>query len=276
MPTNTSKNSIAVDTQTTLHPAVSGSDFEVSLDRFKSQIDELVQRFGKPKTSVIKSVIENACEYRARYEIEAPITNVSQKFDSYFRIKHEFQKNRFVQRLCLELKQRGLQTFISTEEKHAVGIFDVLITNAPYLIRISDKSGLKKIVIEWKSSSSFSLSQLERYLWTATTVVLVRAHLGQVVRISRKEIEQYMIKSLIELTERSTVISSGQALQKIPGPYCKGCPVKDCEFFKAPAESKKIISFGSDSMREDLLLAFNKLDQCIEQVIDVVIKELIN
>lgn len=248
------------------------STFEPSLEAFMSRIDEIAQTFNKPTTSVIKSIIENTCEYRARYEIEVPYPNTNQKFDSYFKLKHEFQKNKFVQRLCLALKQRGLQTCISTEEKHAVGVFDVLITNAPYLVKIWDKNGLK-LVVEWKSSASFSLTQLERYLWTATTVILVRAQLGQIIRISRKDIEDYLTKSLVALTERSAAISTGQGLQKIPGPYCKACPVKDCEFFKAD-NSKKVIAFGSDNMREDLLLAFNNLDSCITETVAVVVKEL--
>ena len=116
---------------------------------FGNSVGRLSAQFGSPKTTIIKSLLENTCEYRARYEIEKPSFNSNQKFDSYFTIKHEFQKNKFVQRLCLALKQRGLQTCISTEEKHAVGVFDVMITNAPYLVKISGKNGLK-IVIEWE------------------------------------------------------------------------------------------------------------------------------
>lgn len=255
-------------------PALATNTFGHSLNDFILKIEEIAQTSSKPKTSIIKNIVENTCEYRARYEIDAPFSHMDQKFDSYFKIKHEFQKNKFVQRLCLTLKQRGLQTSIATEEKHAaVGVFDVLITNAPYLVKISDKNGLK-IVIEWKASSSFSLTQLERYLWEADTVVLVRAQLGQVICIRRKDIEQYLTKSLTALAERSAAISSGQDLQKIPGPYCKGCPVKDCEFYKASAASKKVIAFGSETMQDDLLLAYNNLDQCIEQAIAVVVKEL--
>jgi hypothetical protein len=253
----------------------SSDAFEKHLSAFLKDIEELSARFGTPKTSIIKSIIDTTCEYRSRYEIENGYHNEpSQKFDSYFTIKHEFQKNRFVQRLMLSMRLHGLKAWISTEDKHIVGVFDVLITNSKFLVTISDKKGSKKIVVEWKSGATFSMSQIERYLWEGTTVVLVRVQMNQVIRIRRRDIEKYLLGSLVALTERVSSTSMTNALQKIPGPYCTGCPVTSCEFYKTTSNGDKVISFSSDAMQKDLILAYMNLDRCVVEAIEIVIQEL--
>lgn len=259
-------------------PRVQGpqsKDFASSIDSFMSLIDELSLRYSRSKTSMIKNLIDNTCDYRTRYEIQSSTYhNSEQKFDSYFTLKHEFEKNRFVQTLCSKLRDRGLQACITTEEKHPVGVFDVLITNNKFLLMVSNRKG-KNIVVEWKAGASFSLSQLERYLWACDVLVLVRVPFNQVVRIARGDIERYLTWSVSALSERAVVIDSDERLQKVPGQYCKGCPVQECEFFKHDPAGK-IVAFNSDSMRDDMLSMFRNLDRCIEQAIDVVMKELLS
>jgi hypothetical protein len=254
-------------------PSLENETFGFSLNVFKAMVDDLSCQYEKPKTSVIKILMENTCEYRSKHELLKPYSQYkAQKFDSYFAIKHEFGKCRFVQRLGFALKQHGLQACISTEKKHTVGVFDVLITTTRSLVTISHKDGLK-IVVEWKSGASFSLSQLERYLWEADVIVLVRVLLKQVVKISRMDIEGYLKRSLLSLSERALAISRDEHPQKIPGPYCKTCYFAECEFYKE-STSQKTISFDSESMREDILSVFNNIESCIDETIKVVIAEL--
>lgn len=239
---------------------------------FKSAISEISKKFNIRETTIIKSLIDNTCDHRARNEIESPKYVSAHKFDSYFRMKHDFEKNRFVQLLALELRHQGLQASISIEGKGVVGVYDVLIANGKSLVSISDKGG-KKIVVEWKSGAGLSLSQLERYLFECSILVLVRVQMNQVVRIARSDIGEHLKRSLVSLTERAQVVEAGENLQKIPGPYCKGCPVDGCEFRKE-ISTEKMVSFASESMEADLLSVFKNVDGCIDQAIKIVLDEL--
>ena len=269
---STVSNEDAPQEHQTKSTAQVGISFGNPLKMVLTKVDELSKLFGTPQTTIIKSLIDNPCEYSARHQIESPSYSSNQKFDPYFSTKHDFEKNRFVQRLSATLRQHGVQAFVTTEQRHIVGVFDVLISNSKFFLTISNKAG-KKIVVEWKSGGSFSLSQLERYLWECDVLVLVRVQMRQVVKLARNDIEGYLTRSLVALTERALAITSANNMQKIPGPYCKGCPVEACEFYKQAAPGK-IVTYSSQSMEQDLLSIFNNLDHCIDAAVKVIIKEL--
>jgi|GEM_PF-6986495 len=247
---------------------------------FRGMIEDISRKFHTRQTTVIKSLIENTCEYRARHEIATPRYYSQQKFDKYFTIKHDFIKNKFVQNLSFALRLNGISACIATEEKSIPGVYDVLIRNEQGIITIRNEKNGKRICVELKGGASFGIDQLERYLYENDIVVLVRVLMNQVLRIRRTDIESYLNRSLLHLCNRTTLISGAgengnlAALQKIPGPYCKGCPVGvDCQFFIQSTQSH-LVSFSSKSMQEDLLAIFSNVDGCIDQATDIIIEEL--
>jgi hypothetical protein len=213
-------------------------------------------------------------EYELRHDTDSQEFESGQKFDAYFAIKHEFEKNIFVQRLSAELRRQGISALISTEEKHFVGVFDVIIINGRYSLTMSINKNGNKIIVEWKAGASLSLSQLERYLWACDVVIVVRVIMNQVIRIARSDIESHLIKSLEALSDRSLAIESDQNLQKIPGLYCKECRAKCCEFYREPVEENRTVCLSSESMQADLLSLFSNIDACVEDTIRIVISEL--
>ena len=248
--------------------------FQASYDQFLTFVSKLALEFGTPRTTIIKTLIDNPCLVRAHREVRHPKFTSDQKFDSYFSLKHEFGRNKFVQRLVLALGQLGITATITTESKNVAGVFDVLIINGKYLLSVSDKAGKKKIIIEWKSGASFSLSQLERYLWEADVVVLVRVPVMQAVKLARKDVEDYLNTSILALLEQAHIVAANSGnLQKIPGTYCSDCPVFECEFRRQNASGRMVV-LKNETMEEDLKTAFTNLDGCITKAIDIVVKEL--
>ncbi len=253
-------------------PQITINEFDQAYEEFKNTLAKLSEKFQRTETSVIKSLLENICEYRVKYLLEHGNNGSNSKFDRYFSIKHEFIKNKLLQKLTGALRRQGIKTCIATEEKNYVGIFDIVIHNKQMLISIKDNKLNRRIIVELKGGNSFDLTQIERYLWECDTLILVRILTKQVIRISRKQVEKYLTISLQDLKERTIDIAEDIEAQKIPGPYCRGCLVHQCEFYKS--ENKRMIAYNNESMENDMISIFTNIHDCIDNAINIVIGEL--
>src|SRR5574341_759814 len=246
--------------------------FQDIYQQFKNIVGELSTKYKRTPTFVIKTVMENSCDFSAKFLIEHGNYNSNDRFDRYFATKHEFAKNLLIQKLIKALRDLAIKAYVETEHKNEVGIFDTVIQNSGNIIFIEHGSQSKKIIVELKTGESIDLYQITRYILECDTLFVVRLLFNQVIRITRCELENYLINSLIGLGDRAITLTQLEAT-KIPGNYCRTCTVSNCEFYK-PARNGRTISFNSESMRRDILSAFNNMHDCLDSAVDMIIREL--
>jgi len=228
---------------------------------------------GKLRTiTVMKLLCEYECENFIIHSLRNPDSSDDEKFDRYYGEKHEFCKRKLVERLKNKLEEMGKRVLISTETEADTGHYDIVIVSGQQ-IRIMDKTGKVKIVIEVKASLGIDLSRIERYLWDAMTLVIVRIVTGHVKKIKTEECLGFLSESLQDLIKKAKRILANKPIL-VAGFDCRICRDVDCKYNKnCKANSFHWVVMKNEEFNLDFDRLFINMYPTITRVVDMVIEE---
>jgi len=236
----------------------------------EEEVDALVGKSGASKPKIMKIIEETVCEKYA-WALITGKRPTRQAFDPYYTQKHELAKRKLIQRLCSELQKVGKLATVRNEATSDFGRFDVLIVESNPL-RILSNHGLE-IVVEIKTGLSLNLAQIERYLSSGRTIILLRIPTEQTVTLRPSNCQQFLAESSQDRLDVINRLLNHCALQ-IPGEECSRCPVLDCSHnqWKETHQDSSVITpkdFGTD-----LSNFLDRLYPCINKAVRAILSEL--
>ena len=236
---------------------------------------------GRPLTpSILKIITSNACERRISFELRNRGDRRDEEvFDTIFAEKHSFSVRFVLGRIITRLQEENIRAAIAGEVRDFPGIYDVTIEVDPRnpicTIRVRD---VPRIKLEFKSSNSIELEQLQRYLIAdSSPLVLIRCTFGQVSILRPEALSAFVETSIQEITNkaRRALGEDSAAAIAIPGRDCWGCRNAGCEFAPERRGPKKgIVKLYSAAFDQDLNRLFYELPHVADIVADIVVKEL--
>jgi hypothetical protein len=145
--------------------------------------------------------------------------------DPFYSERHRYLQRILLDRLRIRLSIAGVTARLAAEHniRAGKGDVDVIVTGSGVELRARGVV----VRIELKTGSNFDISQIVRYLADVDAVVACLCGRGQAVVLKRTGVEEHIavIMSTNAVKLRSLLVDSSD---RIPGPWCFGCPVSGC------------------------------------------------
>jgi len=197
-------------------------------------------------------------------------------FDGYWRDLHLAFETRLMESLSIELPKMGREVFISAEAPEDVGKLDLLlISNGHDPITIRDCLMRKTIGVELKTGYSWSMEQVERYLWKVDSLILTRLATADAVVFRRQELMPFLTRSLSDKIAKVKRFLNGD-LKPLPSNDCFECPIQNCQFnMTNQGKGPEFILVKKEHFHKTPEL-MNNLYIAIDRTIDLILEELDN
>jgi len=252
----------------------------ISLPEIRREYLQLTQELSDRSNNASRARVEailssTICERLSSYMISNDKRHLEgPRFDPYYSEKHEMTKRKFVDRMKTRLSELGkeAQFLVQTEEPSDFGRSDLVIINGNQL-KISAMGG-RAVRVELKASRGLDLSQIERYLLNAETLLLVRVMTGHVARLSPNKLSAFLEESLRDLSRKAKRLIDGRQFL-IPGQECHKCPIKECNHNKSRQSKQSIfVTINHKEFERDLEEFMLNLYPTIDKAIHAVFEEL--
>jgi len=248
-----------------------GSGLNDKLNEIKALIRELRLRlksdFKLP--AAIAVLLDYPCHKRCIWELSSKRVNLA--VDPFYLQRHEFVKNRFIELLCIELSNRGLNPKIISEDSEELGTVDVVIKNIGSGFAILNNS--INIRVEIKTGASLDLNQIIRYLVNCDSLVLLRVPSEDAIILRRREFLPVIERTLTLLQEKlKCMLEHLDNPSVIPGRYCATCGA-ECDYASKVSRNYKN---NYANLERDLKSALIKTDKAIYKAIQLIITEIEN
>ena len=247
---------------------------EMNHSEFESKFDETLEALvgisGASKPKIQKIVGETVCEKYA-WALITGRRRIQQRFDPYYSEKHELAKHKLIQRLCSELQRVGKRVAVKNEAATDFGKFDVLIVESNPVRILSH--GDFEIVVEIKTGFSLNLAQIERYLSSNRTVVLVRFSTEQVTTLRPTDYQQFLVESRQDRFDVLNRLLNNHALM-IPGEECSECQISDCHHNRQAENRERTSVITPRDFGSDLCDFLDHLYPCINKAVRIILSEL--
>ncbi len=257
--------------------------------KLEEKLAELCERYkwldkeNKPRlASAFAILTSNLCEQEVEFLFRNPPVSSSRtsRFDRYWKEKSDTATFFIVSNLASLITETGFNVRIATEARVPFGHYDIsLISGNPCRVTFNGTEILK---IEIKGSSGISLSQITRYLYEPSPLLLVRVLTAQVTLLEPTKLQEYICFSIDTMIDKVDRILGGKYFT-IKGKYCSQCPDVSCPYNLALSTSnleqnkKSFFSFVGMSDNEfnwDIQTFFRNLKIVSEKTADIVLQEL--
>jgi len=215
------------------------------------------------------------CDEYIKNQLENKYNN-EKIFDGYWRDLHKAFEDRITDRLTIELSKRQREVFVSAETPEEIGRFDILlITNGYGPITLHDCPTNKSIAIELKTGYSWSIEQLERYLWKVGSLILARLVTADAVVFNRTKLMSFLIDSLEDRIARAKRLLEGD-VKTVPNSDCYECRIQDCQFNRSRTGNKNNMVLVKSEQFHRTPEVMNNIYPTVDKTIELVLMELDN
>jgi hypothetical protein len=247
-------------------------------EELMTKINELALRYnymvtGKLRTvSVLKLLTSNVCEERIRHNLEAKEVDSDEVFDSIYAERSSFATNVIIDVLKSALIREGFKVGIVTEQKSAVGRYDIVIEAGNPCVVYSNGPA-KRIRIEVKASFGLPFEQIQRYLFDPSPLILARVLPGQVIKLDPLTLQSFIDFSARTLIEKSERILNNKGYL-VRGPHCSQCGNDACPFLPKREDRRRLVTMSEEELAWEMQLFLNNLPHVATKVAELVLEEL--
>jgi len=216
---------------------------------------------------VIVALEKTICDEEAFWLLRSRNNRAESAIDSYWTSKHEYAKQKVVERLANRLHDLRLPTEIATESQGTNARQDILLT-----VKKPDGSVKKRVALEIKTGYRLDFSQLERLMRDSDVVVLIRAETGHVTTLRSRRYDALLTESLRNRIGRLRRLVEGHAYA-IQGRGCFMCANVSCPFKRRSTRSSRF-TLTNDHFDMDLDTFLRTLHLVIDKAVESVASEI--
>ena len=144
--------------------------------------------------------------------------------DPFYSERHRYLQRILLDRLRLGLARAGIKARLAAEHNIRAGKGDVDVIVTAYGVELRAQGAIVRI--ELKTGANFDISQIVRYLADVDAVVACLCGRGRAVVLRKAGAEDH-IAGVIDTTAAKLQSLLVDSTERIPGPWCYGCPI-DC------------------------------------------------
>ena len=216
---------------------------------------------------VIVALEKTICDEEAFWLLRSRNNRAESAIDSYWTSKHEYAKQKVVERLANRLHDLRLPTEIATESQGTNARQDILLT-----VKKPDGSVKKRVALEIKTGYRLDFSQLERLMRDSDVVVLIRAETGHVTTLRSRRYDALLTESLRNRIGRLRRLVEGHAYA-IQGRGGFMCANVSCPFTRRSTRSSRF-TLTNDHFDMDLDTFLRTLHLVIDKAAESVASEI--
>jgi len=216
---------------------------------------------------IIVALEKTICDEEAFWLLRSRNYGAESMIDSYWTSKHEYAKQRVVEKLVNRLHDLRVHAEIATESQGPNARHDILLT-----VKNPDGSVKKRVALEIKTGYRLDFSQLERLMRDSDVVVLIRAETGHVTTLRSRRYDALLTGSLRNRIGRLRRLVEGHAYA-IPGRGCFMCANVSCPFTRRSTRSSRF-TLTNDHFDMDLDTFLRTLPLAIDKAVESVASEI--
>lgn len=240
-------------------------------NEFLDLAGELAQKLStltnRLETRVVVHVLERTtCDEEALWLLRNRDSRAESKFDGYWTSKHEYAKQKIVEKLANRFHDLHIPVEIVSESQGPNARQDILV-----VVKKPDGSAKRRIALEIKTGYALDFSQLERLMWDNDTVVLVRAETGHVTILRSHKYVAMLMESLRNRIGRVKRLIEGHSYV-IQDRNCSRCSNESCPLIRRPA-TPRLVVLRNDDFDVDLDAFLRTLPSTINRAVESVIHE---
>ncbi len=234
-------------------------------DEFLNLAACIAAKYGRNVTCVVNVLMKYACERCVIEVLKKSLHNSG--FDMVWRNLHDYASLLLIEKLKNDLEAGDFAVAIANECDNPTGRYDILIVNGRNVQVFNGDGG---ICVELKVGLNIPISQIEKYLWSNTTLILVRFATGDIIKLSAKDSASLLKFALKERIRKAERILNGRAVL-VPGKDCWHCPLQDCRFNRR----KDVNGITKPHNLEELLRAvMGMVPTTVEKAAKTILEEL--
>ena len=216
---------------------------------------------------VIVALEKTICDEEAFWLLRSRNYGAESMIDSYWTSKHEYAKQRVVEKLVNRLHDLRLPTEIATESQGPNARHDILLT-----VKKPDGSVKKRVALEIKTGYRLDFSQLERLMRDSDVVVLIRAETGHVTTLRSRRYDALLTGTLRDRIGRLRRLVEGRAYA-IQGRGCFMCANLSCPSKRRSTRSNRF-TLTNDHFDVDLDAFLRTLPLAIDKAVESVASQI--
>jgi len=217
--------------------------------------------------NVIAALEKTICDEEAFWLLRGRNNREESVIDSYWTSKHEYAKQKVVEKLVNRLHDLRVHAEIATERQGANARHDILL-----IVKKPDGFVKKRVALEIKTGYRLDFSQLERLMRDSDIVVLIRAETGHVTTLRSRKYDALLIGSLRNRIGRLRRLVEGHAYA-IPGRRCFMCANVSCPFTRRSTGLSRF-TLTNDYFDMDLDTFLRTLPLAIDKAVESVASEI--
>ncbi len=239
-------------------------------NEFLNLAGELAQKLSTPtnrldRRDVVHALERTICDDEALWLLRNR-HKVERRFDGYWTSKHEYAKQKIVEKLANRFHDLRIPVEIVSESQGPNARQDVLL-----IVKKPDGSSKKRIALEIKTGYGLDFSQLERLMWDNDTVVLVRAETGHVTTLRSHKYVPMLTESLRNKIARVRRLIEGHNYM-IQDRNCYRCSNEGCPLIRRPA-TPRLVVLRNDDFDMDFDAFLRTLPSTINRAVESVMHE---
>jgi len=246
------------------------------LQDLQSEFIDLCYEFAKKLSTptskvdtrnVIVALEKTICDEEAFWLLRSCNNRAETAIDSYWISKHEYAKQKVVEKLANRLHDLSVPAEIATESQGPNARHDILLT-----LKKPDGSVKMRVALEIKTGYRLDFSQLERLMRDSDVVVLIRAETGHVTTLRPRRYDALLTGSLRNRIGRLRRLVEGRAYA-IQGRGCFMCGNVSCPFERRSTRSSRF-TLTDDHFDMDLDAFLRTLPLVIDKAVESVANQI--
>jgi len=240
-------------------------------NEFLNLAGELAQKLSTPtnrldRRDVVYVLERTVCDEEVLWLLRNRHGIVESRFDGYWTSKHEYAKQKIVEKLANRFHDLQIPVEIFSESQGPNARQDILL-----ILKKPDGSTKKRMALEIKTGYGLDFSQLERLMWDNDTVVLVRAETGHVTALRSHKYVPMLTESLRNKIDRVRRLIEGHNYM-IQDRSCSRCSNESCPLIRRPA-TPRLVALKNDDFDMDLDTFLRTLPSTINKAVESVMHE---